>query len=318
MGGIRGGVRGARRRRVNNASKDVRNGGGGGGGLVRKNKTFSCDEAAGSGKTNSRTASAKAGGIGSKEESGRPTLLSSGWLSARCGGPARQRLLKFAFEKKLHKVSSTNSMASVGYGNSCSAGGLVDPERRSPTTSSETTTDNVVPVRSPSTADSSLLMESADGGLESESESDTEPSIQHCHRKRNARVLEAYDSTDEEDVHGSGDLLERCASPGHQQQLGEKDFERLEELECSGDSECEDYSEEHKEKVLDFINGSSPEELGDIPGCTQGKARLLTGLRPFKDWEELVGVKTIVFSIFLVVFYPSFFSINHLCSRYLL
>lgn len=58
--------------------------------------------------------------------------------------------------------------------------------------------------------------------------------------------------------------------------------------EDSSDTDEEDYSLREKKSVLDFLNGCGQEELCDIPGCTITKAKMLTPLLPFKNWETLV------------------------------
>jgi hypothetical protein len=52
--------------------------------------------------------------------------------------------------------------------------------------------------------------------------------------------------------------------------------------------EEDDYSLVQQTSVLEFLNARDLDELCDIPFCTITKAKILTGLRPFKDWTALV------------------------------
>ena len=77
----------------------------------------------------------------------------------------------------------------------------------------------------------------------------------------------------------------------HKEKL--QDLEDVEEeLESSSDSsgsDSEEYTDSKKQSVLEFLNKRDQEELCDIPGCSLSKAKLLTQLRPFQDWSQLVS-----------------------------
>lgn len=54
------------------------------------------------------------------------------------------------------------------------------------------------------------------------------------------------------------------------------------------DDSQDDYSEKQKKDILGYFNGSSRDELCDIPGCSLTKAKLLVKHLPAVKWEDLV------------------------------
>lgn len=65
-----------------------------------------------------------------------------------------------------------------------------------------------------------------------------------------------------------------------------------EDDDCLTDDE-EDYSDQKKKAIMVFLNGSSQEELCDIPGCSKTKAKLLVKHLPFDKWEDLVKRRSV-------------------------
>ena len=60
------------------------------------------------------------------------------------------------------------------------------------------------------------------------------------------------------------------------------------EDECFTESDDE-YSDEQKRTILDFINNGSKEELCGVPGCSLTKAKLLVDHIPIDGWDDLVS-----------------------------
>ncbi len=211
------------------------------------------------------------------------TQSSPQWLSSRLGGPvAKDKLLKFAYEKKQRNgLSGRGGMASAGERNSCFVAGSAHRKLPAPTISSETSTEELSVWPRKINSIESLTTES-EGGKSSkmEPESDSEPILPQRRRKRKV-VVDEWDSTDEKNsVNGNKNLASSELSMGSE-----------EELDDSGHSDYVDFTNEQKRKVIKFLNGSSVEELVDIPGCSEMKAKLLGDLRPFGGWEELVSVR---------------------------
>ena len=67
-----------------------------------------------------------------------------------------------------------------------------------------------------------------------------------------------------------------------------------EELPTDNDDNCfieseDDYSDEQKKAILDFVNNCSQEELCAVPGCSVTKAKLLIEQVPVARWDDLVN-----------------------------
>nr|XP_039271624.1 SWI/SNF-related matrix-associated actin-dependent regulator of chromatin subfamily A containing DEAD/H box 1-like isoform X2 [Styela clava] len=56
----------------------------------------------------------------------------------------------------------------------------------------------------------------------------------------------------------------------------------------SSDDEFEEFGSKRKKNILEFFQDSSLDELMTVHTCSQKKAEIITGLRPFKSWNDLL------------------------------
>lgn len=215
---------------------------------------------------------------------------SSGWLSSRHGvPPVRNTLLKFAFKegdtsrKGQNNPASDDSLSStssfscvlpsrteVGDCRASELGGL-NRQLKSSSLSGVSTEESSSSQSQPVTSDDAVMVDSQ------QLESVSLPSSYNENETEPAPLLNTK-------------VLEECDEDGSCfQQLEEDELEKLENVESSCESECEDYSDKQKKVVLSFLNESSLDELCNIPGCSLGKAKLLSNVKPFEGWDELVS-----------------------------
>lgn len=86
-----------------------------------------------------------------------------------------------------------------------------------------------------------------------------------------------------------------------------RDSESDESASDAGSVLDEDYSssdeimeEEHKTKIVSFLQDASLDELSLIPQCSLKKAQRITELRPFNSWDSLVSFQCTVLFFFNV------------------
>jgi len=109
-----------------------------------------------------------------------------------------------------------------------------------------------------------------------ELDSDSSEPISHSnHRKGKTRVMVDCESSEENDSVSANSCSPSSVGNDGTQELGSSDNSM--------------YPEEQREKVLSFLNKNSVEELSEVSGLTEVKAKLLNDLRPFQNLKELVG-----------------------------
>lgn len=76
-------------------------------------------------------------------------------------------------------------------------------------------------------------------------------------------------------------------SSAHQEQAIELDGD-FRDIYSDPGSDDDDFSDNQKVAILEFVNSSTPDEMCDVPGCSVTKTKLLVKYRPFETWDSLV------------------------------
>ena len=127
----------------------------------------------------------------------------------------------------------------------------------------------------------------------------TSPECTHEMDKPSQQAICISDDDDDDDEHAvpvvenehniftSADSKHGRRSSTHKKQAIELDCDFRENY-SDPVSDDDDFSDNQKVAILDFVNNSTPDEMCDIPGFSVTKTKLLVKYRPFETWNSLV------------------------------
>ncbi len=245
---------------------------------------------------------------------------SEGWLTKRGGsGPIRARLQEFSFRKKKKerqkgggKISVANgvykeeyiSISSISSQSDSNSGGVRwmgdtaslssqgGSSSQEASQDTDTTDSSCVIVDTPTVESAESVLRGPARGLEPPNAKSASHVAKFYRRRAATSTSECAESA------STGYGLRPCKREPRDLEELERDMESGSE---GSDSDAEDSTGDQREAVLEFLNGRDPEELCNIPGCSPSRAKLLTQLRPFRDWSHLVSRVRLLVSNFFIV-----------------